>query len=128
MESSQKEMARRALEAALDRLATEPSGEGRQANSCGCGQSARGDDGAVVLIMLGPASLHSSERASIREETVSSGPIGSRVQPREQSALHPGLERFALQEGEPNASAVKACFMEPDRDCVNSGACEMRGY
>jgi hypothetical protein len=23
---------------------------------------------------------------------------------------------------------TKSCFMEPERKCVNSGACEMRGY
>ena len=42
------------------------------------------------------------------------------------SERHPGLERFQL--AEPRAAGVpKYCFMEPDRVCVNSGACEMLG-
>ena len=40
---------------------------------------------------------------------------------------HPGFERFPL--AEPRAEgAPKSCFMEPDRVCVNSGACEMLGH
>lgn len=39
---------------------------------------------------------------------------------------HPGFERFPF--AEPRAVDVpKYCFMEPDRVCVNSGACEMLG-
>jgi len=45
----------------------------------------------------------------------------------ERKVSHPGLERFRI-ESDPQTSAPKTCFMEPDRLCVNSGACEMRGY
>ena len=41
---------------------------------------------------------------------------------------HPGLERFPLSEPSATSAATKPCFMEPGRVCVNSGACEMRGY
>jgi hypothetical protein len=41
---------------------------------------------------------------------------------------HPGHERFPLNEGPASTSARRPCFMEPDRVCVNSGACEMRGF
>jgi hypothetical protein len=41
---------------------------------------------------------------------------------------HPGLERFDLPENNSVANAPRRCFMEPDRVCVGSGACEMRGY
>lgn len=44
------------------------------------------------------------------------------------SASHPGLERFTIIESEQSAPGQKACYMEPDRPCVKSGACEMRGY
>ena len=44
------------------------------------------------------------------------------------TANHPELERFAPGEGKPDDLAPKKCFMEPDRVCVNSGACEMRGF
>ena len=45
----------------------------------------------------------------------------------ERKVSHPGLERFTI-EGGTQTSAPKSCFMEPDRLCVNSGACEMRGF
>lgn len=45
----------------------------------------------------------------------------------ERKVSHPGLERFII-EAESLPSAPKACFMEPGRPCVNSGACEMRGF
>jgi hypothetical protein len=41
---------------------------------------------------------------------------------------HPGLERFNIGEGAEPGPVPKACFMEPSRVCVNSGACEMRGF
>ena len=45
----------------------------------------------------------------------------------ERKVSHPGLERFTI-EGGSQTSAPKSCFMEPDRPCVNSGGCEMRGF
>jgi hypothetical protein len=45
----------------------------------------------------------------------------------EKKVSHPGLERFTI-DPDTQTSAPKSCFMEPDRLCVNSGACEMRGY
>jgi hypothetical protein len=45
----------------------------------------------------------------------------------EKKVSHPGLERFTIGT-DTQTSAPKSCFMEPDRPCVNSGACEMRGY
>lgn len=44
------------------------------------------------------------------------------------SASHPGLERFTIIASSPILSGKKPCYMEPDRPCVKSGACEMRGY
>jgi hypothetical protein len=41
---------------------------------------------------------------------------------------HPGLERFDLPENNTVSNVPRRCFMEPDRVCVGSGACEMRGY
>src|SRR5690242_1083834 len=49
-------------------------------------------------------------------------------QPTPDPALHPGLERFTIIESETNPPGQKPCYMEPDRPCVKSGACEMRGY
>ncbi len=49
----------------------------------------------------------------------------SRIEDR---AAHPGLEKFSITEAHHTDSAPRTCFMEPGRVCVNSGACEMRGY
>ncbi len=40
---------------------------------------------------------------------------------------HPGHQRFTISESDSRLSP-KRCFMEPDRVCVNSGVCEMRGF
>jgi hypothetical protein len=45
----------------------------------------------------------------------------------ERKVSHPGLERFTI-ETDTQTAAPKSCFMEPSRLCVNSGACEMRGF
>ena len=45
----------------------------------------------------------------------------------EKKHSHPGLERFTI-EADSHPSVPKTCFMEPGRACVNSGACEMRGF
>lgn len=44
------------------------------------------------------------------------------------TSFHPALERFTIIASSPAPSTAKACFMEPERICVNSGACEMRGF
>ena len=52
---------------------------------------------------------------------------GCGCDPNEKKHSHPGLERFTI-EADSHPSAPKTCFMEPGRACVNSGACEMRGF
>lgn len=53
----------------------------------------------------------------------------SEVMPRAASdSSHPGLQRFQTLENDTSSSVPRPCFMEPDRECVHSGACEMRGY
>ncbi|HEX5734627.1 MAG TPA: hypothetical protein VF131_17465 [Blastocatellia bacterium] len=72
----------------------------------------------VVLVVLGST----SEGAVVATEKPDCGNQISHAS----SGRHPGLERFPL--AEPRAADVpKYCFMEPDRVCVNSGACEMLG-
>jgi hypothetical protein len=53
---------------------------------------------------------------------------GSAAVQENHQASHPGLERFPLAEARSQSSVPRACFMEPGRTCINSGACEMRGY
>jgi hypothetical protein len=67
----------------------------------------------------------------LNEETMTvervAGNVAAKSSALDRQEAHPGLERFPLSETGP-APPSKPCFMEPDRICVNSGACEMRGY
>jgi hypothetical protein len=61
-------------------------------------------------------------------EPESAGAEPGRASRIEDRAAHPGLEKFSITEARHMDSAPRTCFMEPGRVCVNSGACEMRGY
>jgi len=99
-----KERIRQALEAALE------------------GLDAPTEAGAPMIIVLGDSrSSGQSPTVQIKQGIGDPKPYGS-------ASSHPGLQRFANLETESPAPAFKACFMEPDRECVHSGACEMRGY
>jgi hypothetical protein len=101
-----KEKIRRALEAAL------------------AGLDAPTEAAAPMIIVLGDS------RSSAQESTVQGKQ--SIINPQQpyagSTSSHPGLQRFPALETELPAPAFKPCFMEPDRECVHSGACEMRGY
>jgi hypothetical protein len=100
-----KEKIRRALEAAL------------------AGLDAPTEAAAPMIIVLGDS------RSSEQNSTLQSKQSISDAKPYDGSiSSHPGLQRFPNLETESPAPAFKSCFMEPDRECVHSGACEMRGY
>jgi hypothetical protein len=61
------------------------------------------------------------------DKTTDQSAIEDRTSPKTLPS-HPGLERFTMIENSPVSSGQKPCYMEPDRPCVKSGACEMRGY
>jgi len=104
-EVQDKEKIRRALEAALEGLDT-PT-----------------EAAAPMIIVLGDS------RSSAQSSTVQSKQsIGDPKPYAGSTSSHPGLQRFPNLETESPAPASKPCFMEPDRECVHSGACEMRGY
>ena len=74
--------------------------------------------------------LSSADRASElssapAENTFASRPSSSRPGT---DAPHPGHERFTIIEARSPLAGQKTCYMEPSRPCVNSGACEMRGF
>jgi len=82
------------------------------------------DDRETVRDLL-EAALRQLAEPPINREQVSEAAQPSSSQ---SCAAHPGLERFPLNQGLATSGARKPCFMEPDRVCVNSGACEMRGF
>lgn len=83
------------------------------------------DDQATVRGLLEAALKQLDEETKPPERGAGNAPAKSSSLDRHEA--HPGLERFPLSEAG-TAAASKPCFMEPGRICVNSGACEMRGY
>ena len=82
----------------------------------------------VVVILPGglKADLQDTDPAGVGD-ALRQVMLNSPVSGSERKDSHPGLERFTIGAA-PQTSAPKACFMEPGRPCVNSGACEMRGF
>jgi hypothetical protein len=123
MQDSDQEIIRRVLSNVVSRLegggAARPSGYGVEPRA--------GDASPVVFIVLNNAELtrgsddRDAEQVRAEARRQAGGTI--RLEPS-----HPGLERFASLEERSSSLAPKTCYMEPDRVCVNSGACEMRGY
>ncbi|MCI0490479.1 MAG: hypothetical protein L0229_28120 [Blastocatellia bacterium] len=137
MQPTDQEIARRMLEAIIERLdggphrATaldgEPPPPGREA------PSPHGSNPALVLIVIGQLGTEfgTVERAGTQAVYEVAGKEAAYR--NNDTQAHPGLEKFPLREGVKGLflaedAAAKRCFMEPDRVCVNSGACEMRGY
>ncbi|HKA16704.1 MAG TPA: hypothetical protein VKN18_00170 [Blastocatellia bacterium] len=80
----------------------------------------------IIVVVASDPTLRQGSRASNQSmQTLNTVPSESVC--KERKVSHAGLERFTI-EGGTQTSAPKSCFMEPDRPCVNSGACEMRGY
>lgn len=148
MENSDREIARRVLSAVLERL----SGDARPGSSLKASVTAddlsfaqsRLSNGQDSLIVENATPIifivvnQEGAPSDLREQSTTRGsavvpdsvtrPALLNGHDNESRGQHPGLERFPIAESEPAASAPKNCFMEPGRVCVNSGACEMRGY
>lgn len=115
------------LSSILERLDESAPGNHRTNNHNG------GNDNSIILVVMGqPSAQASGARNEKGESPVSAAQIpynGAAGHARQTSeATHPGFERFHIAEEETAPPAPKNCFMEPGRVCVNSGACEMRGY
>jgi hypothetical protein len=128
MADSTEEMTRRILESVLRQL---ESGAGRAAITPAINpanhQSAGGSP--IIIIMLG------EQRATDAALPVAAQPSACGCQNNSPDtgnnslqSLHPGLERFDLRRDHAASNAPRRCVVEPDRDCVGSGACEIRGY
>jgi len=133
MQESNDEIARRVLEAVLERLEARGRSGSLDANDSPAfnqRSEAPVDGDPVVVVVVGGASLNSAKKEDTRrvpkEASLAGATNGSPASVG--NSHHPGLERFALPKTNSNTAAPKTCFMEPDRPCVNSGACEIRGY
>ncbi len=123
MQDSNQDIIRRVLSNVLARLERPESAE----PSTNIVQTSGSEGGPIILIVLGNAEPARENFAQVFNESHRQLEAPERKMIQAQ-APHPELERFASLEVKQNNFAPKTCFMEPDRVCVNSGACEMRGY
>ena len=127
-----KETVRRLLEAALNRLDEETRAGEEKSNSILLSESGN-EDTPVILVLIG--GLSSSAQYGAASPVRSVDQAGRPATPKstatahdQSPAAHPGLERFPLAMTDSRPAAPKACFIEPGRACVSSGACELRGF
>lgn len=138
MRKQEQDTVRQVLEAALKNL-REEAGEGATSSGPGSlfprrGSSSEGSgpDAPVIVVVAGELKACSHETTQQGSATLGDTDETARVNSpvsnhTERKLSHPGLERFTI-EADSHPSVPKACFMEPGRACVNSGACEMRGF
>jgi hypothetical protein len=134
MDKQELDGVRRLLEIALKNL----SDQGAQERAGGDGVSLIIDRSAsfsspseaplvVILARGSDTQMKANEPAGTANFTAAAEPESCGCDPNEKKHSHPGLERFTI-EADSRPSVPKTCFIEPGRACVNSGACEMRGF
>lgn len=138
MRKQELDTVRQVLEAALQNL-REATAEGNASSESGAlftnrwpSSESRSSDAPVIVIVAGDLKAHSQDpalRAAVGfGDTKDPAKVSSCVSDyTERKLSHPGLERFTI-EADPHPSVPKTCFMEPGRTCVNSGACQARGF
>lgn len=131
MAKQDQETVRRVLKAALNNLDGETHDDNKSSNSS---FSVNDADAAVILLLVGGLNARDEQEPQVlstgavgRRDTGKSS-VSSLDQAQGAQVAHPGLERFSLGVTDSLPIAPKACFMEPGRTCVSSGACEMRGF
>lgn len=129
MPDQEREAVRRILEALLAKLDGElPDSDARRSSIVLSGGL---DRASPVIVVLGNLNSRAQEVERNQPRFDQAGALaanGCAAVQESRQASHPGLERFALAETESQPSVPRTCFMEPGRTCINSGACEMRGY
>ena len=138
MRKNERDTVRQVLEAALKNLSDAFDGDARSEAIALSGDpwpssESRDSEVSVILIVTGDLSANSQNTAMAKpasiEDTKERAAVNSCVSDHSERKLsHPGLERFIILTADSPPLAPKACFMEPNRECVNSGACEMRGF
>jgi len=138
MRKNELDTVRQVLEAALKNLSDALDGEASAESIALFGDpwpssESHGSEVPIVLIVAGDLKARSQNTALAGpaggNDTKEPAVVNSGVSDHTERKLsHPGLERFIMLAADSAPPAPRPCFMEPDRDCVNSGACEMRGF
>ena len=142
MQDSTEEIARQILASVLRQL---EGGAVRQPRAPAANQAANQADAdgpagnPLIVIMLGDSMTTGAQSGAVNKPVTGLPAVikqpGCGCQNNSHIAggnslqsSHPGLERFDLPESNTVSSAPRRCFIEPERVCVGSGACEMRGF
>jgi hypothetical protein len=138
MRKDERDTVRQVLEAALKNLSDSFDGDVSSESIALFGDpwpssESRGYEVPVVVIVAGDLRAHSQNTALAKpasvDDTKEPAAVKSCVSDHSERKLsHPGLERFIMLAADSAPPAPRPCFMEPSRDCVNSGVCEMRGF
>ena len=138
MKDSSEAIARRILESVLRQL---EGGAARAGLAPPVDQmgSASASGSPIIIIMLGDGRA-AGGGAEVMKATGAALPVAAQAAgcgcqnnspgggKNSLQSLHPSLERFELLEDNALSNGPRRCVVEPDRDCVGSGACEMRGH
>jgi hypothetical protein len=136
MQKRQRDAVRQALETALKNLEDDSSEGDIDSDSVALIDGRRipsespSSEAPIIIVMAGELNSRSHDRSRANPDDRKT-PENVNACPSNHSARkvsHPGLERFTMVEAGSHSSVPRACFMEPTRVCVNSGACEMRGF
>jgi hypothetical protein len=139
MRKHERDTVRKVLEAALKNLSPDASDDEASSGSIALfgdpwpSSESHGSEVPVVLIVTGDLKPRSQNTTLAGpagvDDTKEPAAVNSCLSDHSERKLsHPGLERFIIPGVDSPPPAPKACFMEPSRVCVNSGACEMRGF
>ena len=139
MRKQERDTIRQVLEAALRNLTEEATDGEPSTESIAMfsdrwpSSESRGSEAPVILVVAGDLKARSQNTTTTGpaslDDTQDPAKVNSSISDHsERKVSHPGLERFKMVEGAAPTAAPRACFMEPGRACVNSGACEMRGF
>ncbi len=126
MLNQDKEIVKRVLEALLEKLTANPR-DGEENTSTNPLFESLNSKSAVARPSVGSETQNTVTHRESNADELATPSAGAFAHDNNQVS-HPGLERFPLADTQSNPAAPKACFMEPGRTCVGSGACEMRGY
>lgn len=135
IQDSTEALAQRILESVLRQL---ENGAGQPAPASLVDQISNGAGSPVIIILPGGSQALSIESSRTNHSAalplaVTQSDCGCQnnshtVSKNSVQSPHPGLERFDLPEENAVQTAPRRCFIEPDRVCIGSGACKMRGY
>lgn len=125
MKNTNQELIRRVLSSVLSRI-----GDNETTPTKLIAEAASDASPVVFIILNDSQSREENDERHLRaaDSAASKKNDAGSLENNSKGLKHPEFERFSSVEAKSDGLAPKTCFMEPGRACVNSGACEMRGF